>query len=111
MPYILPSGAYYDATNYVNEASVECAPRPGTDYVLADDWQNDPLNPAVCWRQKTAQEIDAEKESRADLFRDIKPAFAATLEIIYENSAEMQSAFPSINAFKIAVRDRLKLKL
>jgi len=44
---------------------VECALRPDENHTLTDSWQDDPMNPSVCWRPKTAQELDAEKDDEA----------------------------------------------
>ena len=38
MPYILPKGTYYDATDYVADGSIACAVRP-LNHVLTDNWQ------------------------------------------------------------------------
>lgn len=45
---------------------IECAERPSEDHLLSDTWQDDPMNPAVCWRPKTIQELDQEAEVEAD---------------------------------------------
>lgn len=65
MPYITPDGNYYDASDKVASGSIECAVRP-EGKVLGDNWQTDPLNPAVCWRDKTQTEIDAEEQETED---------------------------------------------
>jgi len=57
---------YCEQKLVANEPWVECAPRPTIDHVPADNWQSDPMNPAVCWRTKTAQELDAEKSSKVE---------------------------------------------
>ena len=46
---------------------IECCERPTEDHLLADNWQSDPMNPSVCWRTKTAQELDVERDAEASL--------------------------------------------
>lgn len=53
----------------------------------------------------------AELESRALELSDAKKAFDAVLEITYENSPDLQSAYASVNLYKVAVKDRYKSKL
>jgi len=76
------------------------------------------------WRdvrpQPTYNEIEAvldatveaeELEARALELSEAKKAFAAVLEITYENSPDLQSAYASVNLYKVAVKDRYKEKL
>lgn len=78
----------------------------------------------IAWRdarpQPTYDEIEAvldadveaaELEARALALSDIKPVITSVLEIIYENTPELQTAFLNVNAFKVAVKDRYKSKL
>ncbi len=46
------------------EGYVECAPRPSVDHVINETWETAPLDPLVCWRLKTSNEIDAEKDEQ-----------------------------------------------
>lgn len=66
MPWILPSGNYYDATNHVAEGSIEIAIRPSSDHALTSNWQIDPLNAAIAWRGKTPAELAAEADALFD---------------------------------------------
>lgn len=65
MPYILPSGQYYDASEYVAEDSIECAVRP-EGHVLTSNWETYPMNVAVCWRPKTQVEINTDIQLEED---------------------------------------------
>lgn len=49
--YRKPSGHYIELSDStpVSESLVPCSPRPSEDHVFSDNWQNDPLNPLVCW--------------------------------------------------------------
>jgi ABC-type uncharacterized transport system permease subunit len=69
--------------------------------------------------QPTDAEIDAvniidveaaELEVKAFEFADAKKAFAALLEILYENP-DLTTAFASIQDLKLAAKDRYKSKL
>lgn len=115
MPRIILDGLRYTELNTL-QPSIECAaipdglPQDMSLYILDDLWQTDPLNPSVCWRLKTAQELDNEKEAIAQLLGELKPVIESVLEIIYENP-DLNAAFATINLFKVAVKDRYKSKL
>lgn len=66
MPWILPSGNYYDATDHVATGSIAVAQRPSKDHVLTPNWEQDPLNAATAWRDKTPAELNAEDDTRFD---------------------------------------------
>lgn len=83
MSYILPSGVYYDASPHVAEGSIECAPRP-ENCVLADDWQTDPMNPATCWRAKTAAEVLAETTDSESRF-EIPEPFMVIAKVLHKH--------------------------
>ena len=54
----------------VSDTFVEIARRPSILHTIADNWATDPMNPAVCWRLKTAPEQDAEKNAEFQAFMD-----------------------------------------
>jgi len=62
MPYILPDGNYYDATDFVATGSIEVDIRPD-NYVLKSGWESDPMN---VWRPKNQTELDAEVQAEED---------------------------------------------
>ena len=57
---ITPEGRYCSHTT-IPQGHIECAERP-LGYVLMDNWQINPLNTLLCWREKTAQEIDDKED-------------------------------------------------
>ena len=62
----------------------------------------------------SAADLDAEKETAATELADPKKAFAAVLELLWDNSAELQAAFPNPNGqnkFKQAAIAVYKAKL
>lgn len=93
--------------------------RPGAKYKscatyaeLEATWEDITPIPTLAEIQAAeADSIDAEKEKEAFNFSDIKKAFGSVLEITYENSPELQTAFPLVSDYKEAVKDRLKSKL
>ncbi len=111
MPYILPNGNYYESSNHVAEGSVECARRTTVDYVLADDWQDDPMNPVVCWRERTVPEKRAAKRTQADKFKDFRFLILSVVEEIYANSAELQAEHSTFADFRNAIAERVADKL
>lgn len=59
-------GSYYDTTRILwNELINGILPVKPEGYVLSESWQTDPMNPEVCWRAKTTQELDSEKTTIA----------------------------------------------
>ena len=70
--YRKPSGVYMECTpgTPVADTLVPVARRPSPSHTFADSWQTDPLNPAVCWRLKTAGEQHAERDGELQEFLD-----------------------------------------
>lgn len=70
--YRKPSGhvIVLDDATPVGSHLVEIAAQPSPAHKIADDWATDPMNPAVCWRLKTAPEQDAEKNAELQAFLD-----------------------------------------
>lgn len=70
--YRKPSGVYIEVQDStpVSDQLVQVALRPSPNHVLSDAWQTDPMNPAVCWRLKTAPELTAEKDTGLQEFLD-----------------------------------------
>ena len=52
----------------VSDQLVEIAAQPSPDHTIADNWADEPMNPAVCWRLKTVAEKNAEKDTELDAF-------------------------------------------
>lgn len=61
--YILPSGKYYDATDFVADGSVKVDPRPSEDHKLADNWEELHRVGANIWRPKTPEELQVETDA------------------------------------------------
>ena len=63
--YRKPSGVYLECTDDtpVADTLVQVALRPSVNHTFADTWQTNPLDPATCWRLKTASEQQAEKDT------------------------------------------------
>lgn len=68
--YRKPTGAYIELndTTPVSDRLVEVAVRPTRNHVFSDTWTTAPMDPAVCWRLKTAPEITAEKTGELATF-------------------------------------------
>ena len=109
MPYITPDLNYYAVGDDVAEGSVKVAVRPTREHVLTDNWLDDPLDPAVCWRTKTAAEIDAEKTARAELFDNPKRGARAQAWVNYQfikDPTLYATPLAYWKAIKIAYRNR-----
>lgn len=63
------------------------------------------------WRDKTPAEVDVEKENIASNFSDVKNVALAMMRVNYQNSAELQAAFPTFAAYRNAVKDEFKSRL
>ena len=94
MNYVAPNGGHYFGDS-PEKGSIPCSPKPTTNHVIADNWKSDPMNPEVCWRLKTALELDAEKTETAQKMADIKLVAACLLEAVFDmktNPANYQTA-------------------
>jgi len=93
MPYILPDGNYYAATDFVATGSIEVDIRPA-NYVLKSGWQTDPMN---AWRPKNQSELDAEVQAEEDsmAFPNVLLTIAKALHN-HENRLRMQEGKPSV---------------
>lgn len=70
--YRKPSGVYIELQDgtAVSTALVQVALRPSAGHVFSDTWQTAPMDPAVCWRAKTAGESTTEKNEELQAFLD-----------------------------------------
>lgn len=70
--YRKASGAYIELDNAVPVGATltPVALRPSAAHVFADGWATDPLNAAVCWRLKTAAEVNDERDGELQAFLD-----------------------------------------
>lgn len=59
----------------------------------------------------TQAEIEAQKDANALELNESKKAFAAILEILWDNSAELRAAFPTKEALKQAAVAAYRAKL
>lgn len=68
--YRKPTGVYIEAQDGtpVSDTLTPVALRPSLNHVFSDTWNANPMDPAVCWRLKTAQELTAEKDAALQEF-------------------------------------------
>ena len=89
---IAPNGGYYTGPT-PESGSTDCATRPSHDHLLSDNWQSDPLNPLVCWRLKTSQELDTEKTAVAtDALKLVASCLLDVMFLVKENPANYPTA-------------------
>lgn len=98
--------AFFDA---VPTSHVECAPRPD-GHVLNETWASDPLSPEVCWRLKTAQELDTEKDVKAAAMAEPKKLAEALVETIFE-MRQTPAAFSTVPAVQQRLFQNYRSKL
>lgn len=62
--YRKSSGVYIELSDGtpVGDTLVQVAVRPSSQYIFADTWATNPLDPSVCWRIKAAPEVSADKD-------------------------------------------------
>ena len=83
----------------IPEGFIPIADRPSEDHVLADNWQDDPMNPDVCWRTKTAGEVETEQEEVAEKeFNNSKLIKAVAIWVAQMNSIPLAQAKQEIKA-------------
>lgn len=65
--YRKPSGHYIELEDQipVSNQLVEVAIRPSSNHKFTNNWDSDPLNPAICWEPKEQSELDAEEDEEA----------------------------------------------
>lgn len=63
--YRKTSGIYIEVCDGtpVNDTYTEVALRPSLAHILSDTWNVTPMDPATCWRLKTAPELTADKDA------------------------------------------------
>ena len=92
----------------LGRGGIECASRPSTDHAISDNWQSDPMNPDVCWRLKTAQELDAEKTTVATTA--LKLVAASILEAVFDMK-QNPANYPTAASLKQKALELYKAKL
>ena len=94
----------------VRESLSEVARRLSVNYIFSDIWQSDPLNPEVCWRLKTALELDAEKHEISIRDPVLKMVGAAILEAVFDMKANPAN-YPTAASLKQKALELYKAKL
>ena len=111
--YRKPSGAYIelDESIPVSSSLVQVAHRPSENHVFSGNWQTDPMNPLVCWRAKTIQELDAEKIETAQKLPDYRLAIKALAQITWNSVPALKTAFPTYAEYQTAIINQYKTLL
>lgn len=91
---IREDGNSHGSYNNIPEGFVESA-EPAPDQVLGDNWASDPMNQMICWKDKTAQELDNEKTIEASKLANPIKAHAAVLETLWDAIPDLQNAYPN----------------
>ena len=105
-----PSGVYIvlDDSTPVSEFLVQVCQRPSENHVFSDNWQSDPMNPLVCWRLKTSQELDTKKTAVAT--DALKLVAACLLEAVFDMKANPAN-YPTAASLKQKALELYKAKL
>jgi hypothetical protein len=72
-------------TKKINGEKVACSTEEEAEIIA--EWEANSAPP-------TQAEIDAQKDARAPLLNEPQKAFAALMEILWDNSAELRTVFP-----------------
>ena len=110
--YGKPNGHYIELEDSVpvSDALVKICPRPSKEHILSDIWKSDPLNPLVCWRLKTAQELDAEKTETAQKMADVKLVASCLLEAVFDMK-QNPTNYPTAASLKQKALELYKARL
>lgn len=93
------NGQEFGEYRVIPDTHTECAPQPSPNHVLADNWASSPMNPAVCWRNKTQQEIEEEGEQEAEeVFEQLKLAKALAIWVAGHLNIPLSQAKAEIKA-------------
>lgn len=70
--YRKPMGGYLEVPDGhpVSQDFIRVALRPSLNHVFSDTWQTNPMDPAVCWRLKTAAEMNTERDGELQVYLD-----------------------------------------
>ena len=107
--YVAPNNGWYCGET-PEIGSIECANRASQDYLLADNWQSAPMNPLVCWRLKTALELDAEKHGIAISDPVLKMVGAVILEAVFDMK-QNPANYPTAASLKQKALELYKARL
>ena len=110
--YRKPAGHYisFPDKTPVSEFFVQVAQRPSIDHVFSDNWQSAPMTPEVCWRPKTALELDAEKHEIALADPVLKKVGAAILEAVFDMKTNPAN-YPTAASLKQKALELYKARL
>ena len=118
--YRKPAGHYIKIEDSVpvSETLIEVGERPSENHVFANIWITDetaqtfdPMNPEVCWRLKTTQELDAEKTDTAKKLPDYKLAIKALAKVTWNSVPALKTAFPTYAEYQTAIINQYKALL
>jgi len=101
--YRKPSGVYIELQDGtpVSGALVMVVLRPSVNHVWADTWATNPMDVSICWRSKTAVELNAEKDTALQDFLDsaggkvVKAIILVGIEKGYWTLAELRTKYRS----------------
>ena len=110
--YRKPSGYYIPLEDSVpvGETLIPVAERPSKNHTFADNWQSYPMNPEVCWRLKTTQELDAEKTQTAINDPVLRMVGASMLEAVFDMK-QNPANYPTAASLKQKALEFYKAKL
>lgn len=102
--YRKPSGVYIELGDEipVSPTLAQVALRPSPNHTFATDWATAPLDPFVCWRLKTANEANAERDSELTAFLDsvggkaVKAIAQVGIEKGYWTLGELRTKYRSL---------------
>ena len=108
--YRKPSGHYIELQDStpVSETLIPVCQRPSKNHTFSDNWQSEPMNPLVCWRLKTAQELDAEKTAVAS--EALKLVAASILEAVFDMKSNPAN-YPTAASLKQKAIELYKARL
>ena len=108
--YRKPTGHYVPLEDFipVSETLTPVAERPSKNHTFSDNWQSDPMNPEVCWRLKTAQELDTEKTAVAS--EALKLITSCILEAVFDMKSNPAN-YPTAASLKQKALELYKVRI
>lgn len=89
----------------VSPTLTRVALRPSPNHTFTTTWATNPLDPAACWRLKTAGELDADKDVTVDAILAVAPALRAMVDVLYPYLTNPPTRLQLLTAIRARIKE------